>query len=341
MSKRRTTIIDVAQHVGVSPKTVSRVLNKEKYVREDVREKVQQAIEELAYRPNINARSLIAQKNYLIGLTYERPSPSYVVELQKGSLERLEETRYRLAVLPFHDSVTREEGLVSLLSSAGLDGVLLAPPSCDQQTTLDALERHHIAYARITPHNQPKRGIVAAMDEVAAARDIAAHLLELGHTRIGIIKGPQEHKASFERTKGYEEAFEAAGVPILPELVEQGDFTFPTGHAAALRLLDRARPPSAILAQNDDMAAAAILAARENGLEVPQDISICGFDDSEISRLTWPQLTTIHQPVREMAWDAADRLVQSIEGGPDGPVQQYQQHAHRIMIRGSTAPPAA
>ena len=219
MKRRRTTIIDVAKRAQVSPKTVSRVLNKEQYVRDSVREAVRAAMRELDYHPNINAQSLIAQRSYLIGLTYERPSPSYVVELQKGALERLENERYRLIVLPFEMVTSRIEELSRFLLSAGLDGVILAPPSCENAAVLDALERQEIAYARITPHQLQDRGIVAAMDETAAGEAIANHLLELGHRRIGIILGDPEHAATAARMDGYRKAFAAYGAFVDQDLV--------------------------------------------------------------------------------------------------------------------------
>ena len=343
MKRRRTTIIDVAKQAKVSPKTVSRVLNNEQYVRGSVRDAVRSAMRELDYHPNINAQSLIARRSYLIGLTYERPSPSYVVELQKGALERLENERYRLIVLPFEMVSSRVEQLSRFLLSAGLDGVILAPPSCEKAAVLDALERQEVAYARITPHQLQDRGIVASMDETAAGEAIANHLLELGHRRIGIILGDPEHAATAARMDGYRKAFAAYGASVDRDLVTQGDFTFRTGHAAGYKLLDRARPPSAILAQNDDMAAAAMIAARELGIDVPRDLSIAGYDDSEVSRISWPQITTIHQPVREMAWDATDRLLHKLDVEPDeartSELEGHRLHPHRLVVRGSTAPP--
>lgn len=302
-----------------------------------VRERVKAAAEALDYHPNVAARGLITRKNYLIGLTYERPSPSYVVELQRGALERLEGERYRLVVLPFHDASARQDALVALLRSASLDGVVLAPPSSDLPHVLDALDRAGIAYARIAPHLEPDRGVSASMDDVAAARSLAEHLLSLGHRRFGIILGDPTHYASEARFEGYRQALEAAGIAMRDVAIEQGDFTYPSGEAAAKRLLARSQRPSAILAQNDDMAVAAIQSARELGLEVPRDLSVTGFDDSEVARLVWPRLTTVRQPVFEMARDATDKLVRQLSGEDPGPTRL---HPHQLMIRESTAAPS-
>lgn len=324
---------------GVTPKTVSRALNDAPHVSKAVRQKVKEAAAALDYHPNLAAQSLIARRSFLIGLTYERPSPSYVVELQNGALSRLENGRYRLIVLPFNHVASRPAELGTLLLRAGLDGVLLAPPACDQPELLDMLERQKLAYARITPHSELERGVVVAMDEVAAGHAVAAHVLELGHRRVGIILGDPSHAASKGRLKGYRQAFAEADLAIDPKLVVTGDFTYDVGYEVALELLRQTPRPTAILAQNDDMAVAAIAAARDLGLSVPTDISVAGFDNSEVSRTAWPQLTTVHQPVREMAWDAANRLIAALDGETDS-APRRRDHPHELLIRASTAPPA-
>ncbi len=303
-----------------------------------MRRKVKEAAAALDYHPNIAAQSLIARRSFLIGLTYERPSPSYVVELQNGALSRLENGRYRLVVLPFNHVASRPEELGKLLLRTGLDGVLLAPPACDQPVLLDMLERQKLAYARITPHSDLDRGVVVAMDEVAAGKTVAAHVLALGHRRVGIILGDPSHAASKGRLEGYRQGFGEAACSIDEELVVTGDFTYEVGYRVALELLRRVRRPTAILAQNDDMAVAAIAAARDLGLAVPADVSVAGFDNSEVSRTAWPQLTTVHQPVREMAWDAADRLIASLDGEKETAVPRRRDHPHELLVRASTAP---
>ncbi len=318
---------------------MSRALNDAPHVSEAVRRKVKEAAAALDYHPNLAAQSLIARRSYLIGLTYERPSPSYVVELQNGALGRLEKERYRLVVLPFNHVASRPEELGKLLLRAGLDGVLLAPPACDQPVLLDMIERQRLPYARITPHSDLDRGLVVAMDEVAAGHTVAAHILSLGHRRVGIILGDPSHAASRGRLEGYRQAFQDAAVTIDDALVGTGDFTYDVGYRVALELLDRPVRPTAILAQNDDMAVAAIAAARDLGLSVPQDLSVAGFDNSEVSRTAWPPLTTVHQPVREMAWDAANRLIAALDGATDSETPRRRDHLHELLIRASSAPP--
>lgn len=318
---------------------MSRALNDAPHVSEAVRRKVKDAAAALDYHPNLAARSLIARRTFLMGLTYERPSPSYVVELQNGALDRLDSGPYRLVVLPFNHVANRPEELGKLLMRAGLDGVLLAPPACDQPELLDLLERQKLPYARITPHSDLERGVVVAMDEAAAGYSVAAHLLGLGHRHVGIVLGDPSHAASLGRMEGYRRAFAESGVPIDDRCVVTGDFTYDVGYRVALDLLGRSPRPTAILAQNDDMAVAAIAAARDHGLSVPEDLSVAGFDNSEVSRTAWPQLTTVHQPVRQMAWDAADRLIAMLDGDAATPPPLRRDHPHELLIRASTAPP--
>lgn len=314
------------------------MLNDEPHVKAEVRERVKAVAREMNYHPNVNAQGLISRRSYLIGLTYERPSPSYVVELQRGALQRLAGERYRLIVLPFPNATADPDGLVALLRTAALDGVILAPPSCDMVPVLDALDRADVAYARIAPHLDATRGACAAMDDVAGARELAQHLIELGHRSFAVILGDPTHHASEARLEGYRQAFAKAGIDQASVRIEQGDFTYASGDAAMRRLLAGGKRPTAVLAQNDDMGVAAIMAARDLGLDVPGDISITGFDDSDISRLSWPRLTTVRQPVFEMAEVACHGLL-AILGGSSAP--KLQILAHELLIRQSTAAPSS
>lgn len=335
---RRATIYEIARVAGVSPKTVSRVLNDEPFVREDTREKVKAVARSLNYQPNIAAQGLITRRSFLIGLTYERPSPSYVVELQRGVLERLADERYRMIILPFRDVVARSDAFVAFLKSASLDGVVLAPPGSDEIAVLDQLDQAGIRYGRIGPSLAQERGACSLLDDTAAAEEVAQHLLTLGHRRFAVILGDPTHRASHARTEGYARAFAAHGLSLDAMPVEPGDFTFGAGEAAMRRILAAPGPrPTAILAQNDDMAVGAMTVAQESGLRIPEDISFAGFDDSDISRLIVPRLTTVRQPVFEMAVTATGGLLRLLSGeSAPKPVM----HAHELLVRQSTAAPA-
>lgn len=329
---------DVGRLANVSVKTVSRVFNGEPHVSAQIRQQVMNAAERLDYHPNVLAQALVRRRSHLIGLVYENPSPSYVVELQRGVLKRLEDERYRLVVIPIRSVEHNARDLVGLLRSAALDGVVLAPPAADHPLILDQLDRADICCARIAPTRLLDAAPSNLVDDVAAAADIAAHLLDLGHRDIAIIKGDPTHPASDARMTGYDRAFQVAGLTIEKERIAAGMFTFESGLEAGRRLLAGPRRPTAILAQNDDMAVGALMAAREAGLGVPADLSIAGFDDSEISRITWPPLTTIHQPVFDMAVAAADMVIAQLEHRN---FDRCRHHRHALIVRGSTAPPPA
>lgn len=320
----------------MSTKTVSRVFNGEPHVSDEVRQRVRAAAEELNYHPNVLAQALVRRRSYLIGLVYENPSPSYVVELQMGVLERLRGERYRLVVIPIRSVRDNARELVAMVRSAALDGVVLAPPASDHPGILQELDDAGIRVARIAPKRMVDAAPSTLVDDVAAAREVARHLIEIGHREIAIIKGDASHPSSEARLLGYTQAFHEAGVPMQLDLIEQGMFTRDSGYEAARRLLDRASRPTAILAMNDDMAVGALLAAREAGLSVPEDVSIAGYDDSEVSRIAWPRLTTIRQPVYEMAVTAASMLIAQLDGQP---VPETLEHPHTLLVRESTAPP--
>lgn len=328
---------DVAIAAGVSIKTVSRVINRQPNVRDDVTKRVQAAIATLNYHPNAFARGLVRQRSHLIGLVYENPSPSYVVELQRGVLHRLEGEDYRMVVVPVRSIATYAREIVGVLRSAALDGVVLAPPAGDHPLILQELAEAGIVCARIAPTRYVDRAPAVLIDDVAAARAIAAHLLTIGHRAIGIVQGDPSHASSKARMIGYRQAFAAAGVALAPGMIEAGMYTRDSGHAAASRLFARAGPLTAILAQNDDMAVGAMMAARERGIAVPDALSIAGFDDSEVSRITWPRLTTVRQPIFEMAVSATAMVIAQLEGEP---FDVRCTHHHELLVRESTVPPS-
>lgn len=336
--QRRATIIDVGRHAGVSAKTVSRVFNAEPHVSEDLKQRVHAAAKALNYHPNMMARALVRQRSYLIGLVYENPSPSYVTDLQMGVLQRLRDEKYQLVVLPVTSIAERAGEVVGVLRSAALDGVILAPPASDHPGILADLTTAGIRFARIAPTRLLDAAPGNTVDDVTAAREIADYLIALGHRDIAIIKGDPTHASSEARLLGYSQAFFGAGLPMRLDRIEPGDFTRDSGHAAAARLLDSPDRPTAILAQNDEMAVGALIAARERSIAVPDQLSIVGFDDSDVARVALPALTTVRQPVFEMAVEAADMVIAQLEGAP---YPMLSPHRHELIIRQSaSAPPS-
>ena len=334
-----TTIKDVAARAGLSVMTVSRVLNGERHVSALAREKVQAAIEALGYRRNVFARGLPGARSFLICMLIPESIPDYVAEFQQGAVEKCRSAGYHLVVQPF-DSRTgmAAQAVAAAVASLRPDGFLLLPPVSDDLAALDMLDKAGVPYGRLAPSVAPERGACVAIDEVEAARAMTAALLDLGHRRIGFIGGPPNHGASAWRLEGYRRAMAERGLTPEPGLLQDGDFMFEGGEAAGARLLDLTPPPSAIFAGNDDMALGVMAVAQRRGVSLPRDLSVVGFDGGESADLVWPQLTTVRQPVREMAATAAEAVIAMVETGERGASSQRLDFT--LLMRASSAPRA-
>ncbi|WP_249138181.1 LacI family DNA-binding transcriptional regulator [Phenylobacterium montanum] len=317
----------------MSTKTVSRVLNGERYVSEETRDRVQQAIAHLKFVPSMAARSLAGKRSHQVALLYDNHSPHYIHQIQTGVWTRCMEEGVRLLAQPSDvASPMLAQHVGELIDQTRVDGVILSSPVTDAIAVLDELEARGVPYVRISPGTEHSRSSSVAMDDVQAADDMTTHLINLGHRRIGFIVGHVNHTASDQRLFGYRRALDRAGIPFEPRYVRQGDFDFASGEAAGDVLLDLANPPTAIFASNDDMAAGVLTVAHRRGLSVPGDLSVAGFDDTALASQLWPPLTTVRQPTRDLAY-AATGLLFSGE-------TVHRRLPHELVVRGSTAPPS-
>jgi LacI family transcriptional regulator len=203
---------------------------------------------------------------------------------------------------------------------------------CDALPLLDELDRRGLPNVRIAPGLRRDTGLLAQMDDVAAARELVRHLIDLGHRRIAFIRGPESHASSSDRLTGYRRELEAHGIAFDPELVVAGDYSFQSGGDAARKLFAGATRPTAIFAGNDDSAAGVLAVAHELDIAVPEQVSVTGFDDSDLAQAVWPPLTTIRQPVVELAAAAATLLL----GGT--PEAEQVTLCHELKVRGTTGP---
>lgn len=330
----RIRIEDVAEAAGVSIKTVSRVLNQEPNVREETRSRVQAAVEKLQYRPNPSARSLAGQRSYVIALIYDNPSSNYLMEVQGGVLDACRASHYNLVLGPVaYDHPDCIAHVVDLIQHARSDGLVLTPPLTDDVELLARLEALGVPFASISPRN-PRGCVGVTLDEHGAVFEMISHLISLGHRRIGHIKGHPDHGASQWRHTGYREALKQAGIAYDPALVVDGQFSYDSGVSGANILLDLADPPTAIFAANDDTAAGVIRAAGKRRLVVPDDLSVCGFDDTPISRQIFPQVTTVRQPTREMGRLATLELLKAIRDPQAG---EMMRMGYALQLRESTS----
>ncbi|MFC5911115.1 LacI family DNA-binding transcriptional regulator [Streptacidiphilus monticola] len=328
------TLAEIAREAGVSTPTVSKVLNG----RTDVAAATRERVEELLLRHGYRRRRGQQQPTPLLDLVFHELDNAWAVEVIRG-VER----------------VAKEEGLGVVLSESGgypnpgqtwMDEVLGRRPTgvILVLSGLDEMQRAQLAsrsipFVVVDPAGNPGEGVPAIgatnwQGGLAATR----HLLDLGHRRIGVIGGPPQWLCSRARIDGYRAALETAGLEYDPELVRSGDFSHETGHALGLELLGRRHPPTAVFAGDDLQALGVYQAARELGLRIPEDLSVVGFDDLPLTRWVGPPLTTVRQPLTEMA-EAATRLVLDLARGRE-PGATRVDLATSLVIRESTAPPA-
>ena len=330
------TIGDVSQAAGVSIKTVSRVLNKEKYVAKDTRARVEAAVAKLGYHPNFAARALAGHRSFQIALIYDNPSPYNAQSVQAGVRARCIEGGYRMIAQPSDaGSTTLLNELCGLIDQAMLDGIILTPPFTDNPAIRTELARRDMSFVTLSPATLDVAVAAAFVDNVQAAEDMTTYLVSLGHRRIGFIEGDTRYAASGQRMAGYRKALEQAGLAYDAILVRPGQFDFESGSAAATDLLALEDPPTAIFASNDDMAAGVLATAHRLSISVPTQLSVAGFDDTDFAQVVWPPLTTIRQPVRALGYAAADLLFQLPEK-----VEQ-RLLAHELIVRGSTSAPCS
>jgi LacI family transcriptional regulator len=336
------TIADVAREAGFSMMTVSRVINGESNVRDSTRDAVQVAIDKLNYSPNLAARSLAGAEQIRIGLLYSNPSAAYLSRYLLGSLEQARLSHAQLTIENCASGTEEEEKAVRDLIASGVDGILLPPPLCDSTRILQILVESSIDTVIVANWLPALDVSVVRIDDQAAAAAMTRHLIGLGHRRIGFILGDPAHKASEQRLVGFSTAMIEAGLPIEERYVVQGAFTYRSGLDAANLLLGMAERPSAIFASNDDMAAATVAVAHRMHLDVPRELTVCGFDDTDFARSIWPELTTIHQPIAEMSRRAVEMLVRKIRDRRAGKDAMHEEALldFTLIQRESDAPPA-
>lgn len=333
---RRVNISDVARRAGVSRKSVSRVINREEYVSEVLRKKVEKAIAQLNYAPDRQARSLRSGKSFHIAFVYETPSSYFVISLVEGIRLSCREHGYELVL---HETNAKGSRLIlsvlEFVERERLDGLLMMPPLTDNEHLLAALDDAGVVYGRIAPGTERREGLDVFTTDRAAGAGMAEHLLSLGHRHVAFISGDPDHLAMTRRLDGVKDALRDWTGERCKLTVQQGYSTFDSGVRAAKELLSLEPRPSAIFAANDDMAAGVIYEAQERGLRVPGDISIAGFDDTLLASRIWPGLTTVRQPTRKMGETAAHLLIDRIMGRKteaDGPIPT------ELIVRRSTGP---
>lgn len=331
MAQSRATIRDVAVLAGVSHQTVSRVINGDDRVRPSTRQRVDAAIAELDFRPNAIARFMATGSTR----TFTCLAPNLTDYTFSRIIEGAEQEARRQGYFLLSASAGDEEAFAllvdQLVDSRRTEGLLVINPYADG--------RHHrlpAGVATVFVGARPREEAVdsVALDDEGAAVTATGHLLALGHRRVATICGPMQEDCSQDRLAGYRQALAAAGVPVDPHLIVEGDWSATSGHQAFQRLARLAEPPTAIFAQNDRMAIGVLRAAREAGLHVPGDLAVIGVDDMPLASYFDPPLTTMRQDLAEIGRQAAHLLICAVENS-DAPRRHLRLPAE-LIIREST-----
>jgi len=316
----KATIKDVAKLAGVSFKTVSRVINREPSVSEDLKARVWAAIEELGYQPNLSARQLRGGASFL-AFIYDNPNNHYVIEMQQGILDECRKQGYELLIHPT-DSTSPDAclELENLAANSHIAGLVLTPPFSESPELVKNLFAKNIQFVRILSGSREPDELAPCVfvDDFQAAYDVTKYLVELGHRNIAFFGGDATHQSSLARLNGYKAALEDSDISLDGQMILAGNYTFESGAERTNMLLKRHPRPTAIFACNDEIAAGALFTAQVKQVSVPQELSIVGFEDSPFSRQTWPRLTTAHQPNALIAGSAAQLLISSVRAAKQG-----------------------
>lgn len=325
-------IKDVAEAAGVSTATVSRVLANKPYVRSEVRQRVMAAVEQLAYRPNLVARTLRSQQSNTIGLIVSDIRNSFFSEVSHAVEDAAYPHGYSVMLCNTDESPDKEELYLNLMQDTNVAGVIFAPT----RQTIARFAALNLAFPSVLVDRTLKNGDVDAvlLDNVTAAYDLTRHLLEQGYSRIGAILGAVS-TTGHERQRGYAEALTEHGLAPEAELVRYVQPKIEAGCAAALELLGLPRPPDAILAGNNLLTAGALQAIRERQLTIPSDVALVGFDDTVWASLVQPTITVMAQPTDDIGRTATELLLQRI-ADPNRPIRKVTLQG-RLCVRESSA----
>ncbi len=311
------SIRDVAEHAGVSIATVSHVLNGTRKVADSTRKQVEEAFVVLNYRPNRIARSLRTSVNHTIGMVIPDHANPFFAETARGVEDAAFEKGYGVLLCNSDGSVDKENRYGESLIESMVSGVVLISTGLTSKL-VDEMQRRNIPVV-VVDRELPRTDVDAVLPEhfdgAVAATEL---LLQLGHTRIGCISSAAGVLAADERLRGFRQAMSGAGAT---EMVVEGDFQYEGGYLAAQQILRSSAPPTAIFACNDLMAIGALRVAKEEGLDVPGDLSIVGFDNIAAARFTNPALTTVAQPVQQIGSLATELLIRRI-GDPSLPTER-------------------
>lgn len=313
--QEKLTIQDIARLAGVSKATVSRVLNRNASVAPELSKRVMRIVQEYDFVPNVTATGLAGGKTRLVGVLAPPLTWPSVPEIMRGVAEYIEHTSYEIILYSINFEGGNHAAVLERILSMRMTAGLLAILPGELSPHLAVRFHRGLPMVLIDDQEKPLDIPWVGIDNTSSAYEATRYLLELGHRRIAYIQGPQHYSCSLERYHGYNQALQDAGVTPDPALVFRGRFDLPSGRECAAQLfsMERRDWPSAIFAGNDQMAYGVLEVAEQQGIRIPEDIALVGFDDNPLSAHMRPPLTTMRQPFSEMGSKAIELLLTMID----------------------------
>jgi LacI family transcriptional regulator len=327
--KKAASISDVARESGVSIFTVSAVINHKSHVRKALRERVEEAIRKLNYRPNLIARSLIKQKTQTIGMIVPDIANPFFPMVVRGAEDAAQRHGYNLLLCNSDDMLDKEEKALELLLSKRVDGILLTKATGDFPPSLrQMIKEVNIPFVLVMRTYPQLTKDAVVTDDYQGAYEAVCHLARAGRRRIGLVSGPMKVSNAKERSRGFRDALAVEKLAYDPGLVVEGDYRIESGFRAGHALLSRR--PDGIYVANHLMTVGLLKAAEEIGLKCPEDFGLVSFDDYPWLGVFRPRLTTVELPKHQLGSEAAELLIRRIEGDESAPVLKKLQPELRV-----------
>lgn len=305
-------IQDVAKRANVSITTVSHIINQTRYVSDELTDRVKKAMEELDYHPNSLARGLRSGKTKTIGLVIPDISNQFFAEISRKIEDKGFEYGYSVILCNTDDDPQKEKSYIDVLLAKKVEGIIFISTVVESNNLEKTMEFGLPIVVVDRDINEINSDIVLVDNSIGGFK-ATQYLIELGHRRIACIGGPSPITPSAQRAAGYKQALQEAGIPVDPTLLVFGDFRYESGNKAMRELLALPQPPTAVFASNDMMALGAIQAVNDQGMKIPDDMSVIGFDNIPFSQTVYPTLTTMAQPIHEMADLVVELLIERIK----------------------------
>jgi len=309
----KVTIRDIAEKANVSIATVSRVINnKSEGVGEETRKRILKLVKELGYQPNALARGLVTKKTKTVGLIIPDITNPFFADIARGVEDQANLFGYNVFLCNTDDDLDKENKYINALKEKYVDGIIFTSSSIPNQNHIVELIKTGIPTILMDRQIDDKHVVGIFIDNLLGGYIATKHLLELGYSRIACITGPLFLKSAVERLQGYEKALNEYGMEVDNEIVAEGTYKMESGYETAKELL--AKGVRTFFVCNDIMALGVCKAVKESGYNIPEDVSVVGFDDIQISHVIEPPLTTVRQPSYDMGKEAIKMLVKLIEG---------------------------